>query len=196
MDCGFRASHFVTCPFVSFPCLVLSTFVSSKRKRRICIHADVCARTHSRARARAGSGKTRRISFQARSLFFLLLFPIDIREPVRPAAKCRNVHQGWAYRALRQPFPHFISRRGSRSRIFIAARAATRVVFLACSAFLRRDLPTYFFPFSLAARKCCRALKSDVPDRISNSLSLTPRLCVRVNVTISQSVNVKLSLQL
>lgn len=48
MDCGFRVAFYM-CPFVSFPCLVLSTFVSSKRKRRRCIHADVCARTHSRA---------------------------------------------------------------------------------------------------------------------------------------------------
>lgn len=108
--------------------------------------AETCA--HNRGRENVSD------QFPSRPLLLFFPVPIDNHEPVQPAAKCGTSTRDGLIERL-AAFPYFISRQGSRSRIFIADRVerVERVsASLARSASSRRHLPTRtfhasFFPF-------------------------------------------------
>lgn len=123
MDCGFHVA-----------CVWVSRLSRERRAFNVCFsETRVCT---------VGLGKAFRISFQAGLLLFFPIDPIDNHEPVQPAAKRGTSTRDGLIERL-ATFPHFISRRGSRSRIFIADRAL-RVSFLSRVSHLYDEISQYF----------------------------------------------------
>jgi len=115
---------------------------------------NVCFSRQGRAETCAHNRDRENVSDQFPSRPLLLFFPvpIDNHEPVQPAAKCGTSTRDELIERL-AAFPYFISRQGSRSRIFIADRVETRVGFSrALRIFTTTSSDTYIsrvlFPFS------------------------------------------------